>query len=94
MEYCAPKGGVNPLGVAVRESGNRWAACSPTSGRAFHWKCMMAPATIIDYIVVHELCHFHQLDHTDAFWNEVDKVIPNYRERKDWLRKHGAAMAV
>jgi predicted metal-dependent hydrolase len=55
---------------------------------------MMAPPTIIDYIVVHELCHFYQLDHTDAFWNEVDKVLPNYRERKEWLRKNGAAMEV
>ena len=55
---------------------------------------MMAPATIIDYIVVHELCHFHYLDHTNAFWNEVDKVLPNYRERKEWLRKNGAAMEV
>jgi predicted metal-dependent hydrolase len=55
---------------------------------------MMAPPTIIDYIVVHELCHFHHLDHTDAFWNEVDKVLPNYQERKEWLRKNGAGFDV
>jgi predicted metal-dependent hydrolase len=55
---------------------------------------MMAPPTIIDYIVVHELCHFHHLDHTAAFWNEVDKVIPQYSERKEWLRKNGASMDV
>jgi len=53
-----------------------------------------APLTIIDYIVVHELCHVHHLDHTRAFWNEVDKVLPNYRERKEWLRKHGAGLDV
>ena len=41
-------------------------------------KCMMARQTIIDYIVVHKLCHFHQRDHTDAFWNEVDKVMPDF----------------
>lgn len=50
---------------------------------------MMAPQTIIDYIVVHELCHFHHRDHTDSFWNEVDKVIPDYREREEWLRGNG-----
>jgi predicted metal-dependent hydrolase len=55
---------------------------------------MMAPPTIIDYIVVHELCHFHHLDHTGAFWNEVDKIIPNYAERKEWLRKNGASMDI
>ncbi len=54
----------------------------------------MAPARIIDYIVVHELCHLRHRDHTDAFWNEVDKVLPDYRERKDWLRLKGAAMAL
>lgn len=94
VSYFAPKVGVAPGKVDVRDLGHRWATCSPKRTLAFHWKCMMAPPTIIDYIIVHELCHFHHLDHTDAFWNEVDKVIPDYRERKDWLRKNGAAMDV
>ena len=51
----------------------------------------MAPLSIIDYIVVHELCHLHHQDHNDAFWNEVDKVLPEYRQRKEWLRVHGAS---
>ena len=53
---------------------------------------MMAPAKIIDYMVVHELCHMHHRNHSDAFWNEVDKVMPDYRERKMWLKKHGAGL--
>ena len=80
--------------VDVRELGNRWASCSKTGALAFHWKCMMAPQTIIDYIIVHELCHFHHRDHTEAFWNEVDKAMPDYRERKEWLRKNGAGLDV
>jgi type I restriction enzyme M protein len=48
----------------------------------------------INFNVVHELCHFHHRDHTDAFWNEVDKVMPAYRERKEWLRIHGAGLDV
>jgi len=94
LNYYAPKVGVTPHGIDVRELGNRWASCSPNGNLAFHWKCMMAPQSIIDYIVVHELCHFHHLDHTDAFWNEVDKVIPNYGERKEWLRVNGAGLDV
>jgi len=43
-------------------------------------------------IVVHELCHVHHLNHTEAFWGEVDKVMPRYRERREWLKKNGAAM--
>ena len=54
----------------------------------------MEPRSIIDYIVVHELCHFYHQDHTDAFWNEVHKVIPNYGERKEWLRVNGARLDV
>lgn len=94
VDYFAPKVGVAPAAVDVRELGNRWASCSPTGALAFHWKCMMAPPTIIDYLVVHELCHFHHRDHTDAFWNEVDKVVSDYRERKEWLRRNGAGLDV
>jgi predicted metal-dependent hydrolase len=94
VNYYAPKVGVTPGEIRVRELGNRWASCAPNGNLVFHWKCMMAPQTIIDYIVVHELCHSHHLDHTDAFWNEVDKVIPNYGERKEWLRRNGAGLDV
>ena len=94
VNYFAPKVGVVPHRLTVRELGNRWASCSPGGNLAFHWKCMMAPQTIIDYIVVHELCHFHHLDHTNAFWNEVDKVMPSFPERKEWLRRHGAGLDI
>ena len=94
VEYYAPKVGVQPADVDIRDLGNRWASCSPSGALAFNWKCMMAPLTIIDYVVVHELCHFHYSDHTNAFWNEVDKVIPDYRDRKEWLRKHGAGLDI
>ncbi len=92
VRYFAPKVGIKPRHIDVRELGHRWASCSPKGNLAFHWKCMMAPPTIIDYIVAHELCHFHHLNHTEAFWNEVDKVMPAYWERKEWLKKNGAAM--
>jgi predicted metal-dependent hydrolase len=92
VRYYAPKVGVTLRALDVRELGHRWASCSPRGNLAFHWKCMMAPPTIIDYIVVHELCHVHCMDHTQAFWNEIDKVMPDYRERKEWLKRNGAAM--
>ncbi|HOY89869.1 MAG TPA: SprT family zinc-dependent metalloprotease [Bacillota bacterium] len=94
VEYYAPKVGVRTAHVDVRELGIRWASCSPSGALAFNWKCMMAPQTIIDYVIVHELCHFYHSDHTDAFWNEVDKVLPDYRERKEWLRKNGAGLDI
>lgn len=92
--YYAPKVGVACATVEIRDLGYRWASCSPSGTLAFHWKCLMAPQTIIDYIIVHELCHLHHRDHTDAFWNEVDKVLPAYAERKEWLRRHGAGLDI
>lgn len=91
VAHYAPKVGVTPAAITVKELGFRWASCGVESKLAFHWKCMMAPPKIIDYIVVHELCHLHYRDHTDAFWNEVDKVMPDFHERKNWLRRYGAS---
>ena len=94
VAYYAPKVGVDPSGVEVRDVGHRWASCSSTGKLSFHWKCIMAPQTIIDYVVVHELCHLHHRDHSKEFWNEVDKILPTHREKKDWLRINGANLEV
>jgi hypothetical protein len=90
--YFAPKVGVQVDSVVVKEMGYRWASCGSTGMLRFHWKCMMAPPKIIDYIVVHELCHLHHRDHTNAFWNEVDKVMPDFYDRRTWLRENGASL--
>ena len=92
VAYFASKVGVSPGKVQVKEIGYRWASCLKNGDLHFHWKCLMAPVTVIDYIVVHELCHLHHRDHSSAFWNEVDKVLPDYRDRKEWLRQRGAEL--
>ena len=92
VTYFASKVGVSPGKVQIMDIGYRWASCLMNGDLHFHWKCLMAPLTIIDYIVVHELCHLHYRDHTDAFWNEVDKILPDYRDRKEWLRMRGAEL--
>jgi predicted metal-dependent hydrolase len=94
VKYYAPKIGVTASSINVKDMSFRWASCSKSGALNFHWKCMMAPPKIIDYIIVHELCHMHQRNHSDAFWNEVDKVMPDYRERKEWLRKNGAGLSL
>lgn len=94
VAYFAPKVGVVPSSIEVREIGYRWASCASDGRLSFHWKCMMASPKVIDYIVVHELCHLIHRDHTDAFWNEVDKVMPDYGERKMWLRENGASFEI
>jgi|TARA_R100000789_G_scaffold71929_2_gene67570 hypothetical protein len=92
VAFFAPRVGVTPGAIHIKDIGYRWASCLKNGDLHFHWKCLMAPLTIIDYIVVHELCHLHHRDHSDAFWNEIDKVLPDYRKRKEWLRVRGAEL--
>ncbi len=84
--------GVNPNDVKVMELQHRWASCSTKGNLNFHWKCAMAPIDVLNYIVVHELVHLIHNNHTQAFWNEIDKVIPNYESHVQWLKLNGAGM--
>ena len=92
IEYYKTRMGVKPGEVRIIELQNRWASCSENRNLNFHWKCLMAPMNVIDYIIVHELAHIRHKNHTDAFWGEIDKVMPDYRERKGWHRVNGAGM--
>ncbi len=84
--------GLQPGAIRIMEPSNRWASCSASGELNFHWKVMMLPLTILDYVIVHELAHLKYSNHTTAFWNLVDKVLPDYQERKGWLRFRGAGM--
>lgn len=90
----AKKIGVEPHAVKVMELQNRWASCSSLGNVNFHWKCAMAPIDVLDYIVVHELVHLIHPNHSEAFWNEVDKVLPSYEKQKHWLRVNGSGMGL
>jgi predicted metal-dependent hydrolase len=84
--------GLEPKTVRILDLKHRWGSCSKDGTLNFHWKCMMAPSTVLDYIVVHELAHLRYPNHTRAFWNQIDKILPDYQERKEWLRVNGAGM--
>ncbi|MAX35783.1 MAG: metal-dependent hydrolase [Gimesia sp.] len=92
VAYYQDRMGVKANVVKIMELKNRWASCTSDGNINFHWKCMMAPPSVLDYIVVHELAHLIQPNHTQTFWNEVDKVMPDYATRKEWLRTNGAGM--
>ncbi len=84
--------GVQPNAIKIMELRHRWASCSDSGNLNFHWKCMMAPLEVLDYLIVHELAHLLHKRHTQIFWNEVDKVRPNYQKQIEWLRQNGAAL--
>jgi predicted metal-dependent hydrolase len=97
VKRYAPAFGIGLPEVHIMDLGHRWASANAAAAEGkgrlnFHWRCMMAPLTALDYIVVHELAHLIVPDHSPAFWSEVDKVMPDYRDRQRWLREHGAGM--
>lgn len=85
---------VEPNQIKVMELQNRWASCMQNGNVNFHWKCAMAPIDVLHYIVVHELVHLIHNNHTQVFWNEVDKILPNYDEQVNWLKINGAGMGL
>ncbi len=91
--YFAKRLGLDPSTVRILDLKKRWASRSE-KGINFHWKVMLAPATVIDYIVVHELAHFKQSNHSPKFWEIVESILPNYVEKKEWLRLNGANLDI
>ncbi|WP_288841663.1 M48 family metallopeptidase [uncultured Deefgea sp.] len=86
--------GVKPASVGVKTFKSRWGSCSVKGEILFHWKVILAPHRIVDYVVVHELCHLKHHDHSPAFWKSVEAVIPDYLECKEWLKLMGAGLEV
>ena len=87
--YYAPVMGVSYGTVTIREQKTRWGSCSMKGNLNFNWKLVLMPPEILDYVVVHELAHRIQMNHSAAFWAEVGKILPDYRERRQWLKVNG-----
>jgi predicted metal-dependent hydrolase len=90
----SPIVGVETNGYKVKEFQSRWGSCTPRGRVDFNWKIIMAPNRVVDYVVVHELCHLNQHDHSPQFWKLVENIMPDYLECKEWLRVHGAGLMV
>lgn len=80
---------VAPAGVRVQDLGYRWGSCGKGGRLYFHWKVILLPARIAEYVVVHEMAHLHEPHHTSAFWRRVERALPDYEARKQWLAEHG-----
>ena len=87
--YYAPVMGVSYGTVTIREQKTRWGSCSAKGNLNFNWKLVLMPPEILDYVVVHELAHRIHMDHSAAFWAEVGKILPDYKERRQWLKVNG-----
>lgn len=74
--------------VTLRNQKTRWGSCSMLKNLNFNWRLIMAPIEVIDYVVVHEMCHLKQMNHSFRFWALVAEAIPNYKEVRKWLRNN------
>jgi predicted metal-dependent hydrolase len=92
VERFASRVDVNPQGLEVRRLGFRWGSCTRTGRLNFHWRTIQLPPEIIDYIVVHELVHLHKTRHDAEFWRRVERVVPDYSKRKEWLSLNGGKL--
>ncbi|MBE0668988.1 MAG: M48 family metallopeptidase [Anaerolineales bacterium] len=94
VELFSSQYGFTPKRVKISSAKTRWGSCSPDGTLNFTWRLVMAPLEVIDYVIVHELCHLRVKDHSSRFWREVEKIMPEYRERRKWLRVNGERLSV
>ena len=86
--------GVSPQSVGVKEYKARWGSCSSSGDVTYNWRIIMAPHHIVDYIVVHELCHLLEHNHGPKYWKHVKNVIPDYKECREWLKVNGEGLRI
>lgn len=87
--YYAASMGVRYNKIAVRHQVSRWGSCSSKNNLNFNCLLILCPPEILDYVVVHELCHLKEMNHSPRFWAEVEKIIPDYRAKRNWLKNNG-----
>lgn len=78
--------------VTVRDTATRWGSCSSRGDLSFSWRLVLAPEEVLDYVVAHEAAHLVEMNHSDRFWRVVERLMPDYRGPRGWLKRHGAKL--
>lgn len=91
-EFYAPLLGVSFGRISVKDQRSLWGSCTRQGNLNFSWRLALAPDSVLDYVVVHELAHRAQMNHSRRFWEVVERVCPGHRTHRRWLRKNGRAL--
>ena len=89
VAYFSQFTGGNYTSITIRDQKTRWGSCSGRGTLSFNWRLILAPPEILDYVVVHELCHLTHMNHSKEFWKLVESVIPDYKIKRKWLKENG-----
>ncbi|MBO5283494.1 MAG: M48 family metallopeptidase [Lachnospiraceae bacterium] len=92
--YYRPFTGGSYTRITIRDQKTRWGSCSSTGTLSFNYRLMFAPPRVLDYVVVHELCHLTHMNHSRDFWDLVASVMPDYKQYKVWLKEHGQELNI
>jgi hypothetical protein len=94
LEFYCNKVGLSYNQVRIKEQKTRWGSCSKNGNLNFNWKLIMAPQWVMDYVVLHEICHLRYLNHSKEFWNLVGVYMPEYKKAQQWLKKNGIGLNI
>ncbi len=94
LTYCNASYNFTWASVAIKSQKTRWGSCSRQGNLNFNWRLLLAPPAILDYVVIHELCHLQEHNHAASFWALVERACPDYRDHRRWLRLHGHELAL
>lgn len=94
LDAACSAAGLRYTGLDIRSQRTRWASCSSTGRMSFNWRLLLAPESVLEYVVWHEVCHLEVLDHSPAFWALLERHRPSYRQERHWLRRNGATLVL
>ncbi|MEI6288829.1 MAG: SprT family zinc-dependent metalloprotease [Chloroflexota bacterium] len=80
--------------IRLSSARTRWGSCSFRGTLSFNWKLIMAPIPVIEYVIIHELTHLKIKNHSKKFWDDVERKMPDYKQRRDWLKKNGRQLSL
>ena len=89
VRWYAQKRGFKYNRINITNAPKRWGSCSCRNNLNFSWRLIMAPLTVVDYVIVHELVHLDEKNHSTAFWNKVKMLMTDYKKHQEWLKKNG-----
>lgn len=91
-EELAARYGFNYKKIFIRSQKTRWGSCSSQKNLNFNWRLILTPRNCCDYVIIHELCHLKEMNHSQKFWNLVEQCMPSYRNAERWLKEEGGRL--